>query len=418
MRSSRAPQTTAAPLPAAASVGTKEFGSRRRSEPTPNGMTANRRRPATRGRKADRRPGRFVVNDHDSRRGAKAARTRSASRTMTFSPRVRHRSSSLSPRQYACEARSKGEQPVQEPLRLVHRGFGPLAGSHRSSQRSAPPSNTHSGATLVTMHPLALLAAVFALAGFTHVADEPQGGQLLKGTFPGTVRAGFVYLPPKFDRTHRYPVVYLLHGLPGSPTEYVDGTQIGQFADAEVASGAMRPFIAVIPAAGKTPSYNGEWAGPWEDALVNQVLPWVDSQLPTIPSRSGRIIAGLSAGGFGAIDIALRHPTLFGTAESWSGYFDPLLDGPFAHTDRQTLAAHDPTRLIRSEATALRHAGLRFFISTGPYHSRQIDPASSNTFAQELRDLGLPVEFYANPNKKGEWRNQLDAGLRWALPPP
>ena len=268
------------------------------------------------------------------------------------------------------------------------------------------------------MHPLALLAAVFALSGFTHVSDGPHGGQLLEGTFPGTARAGFVYLPPGFDRSRRYPVAYLLHGLPGSPSEYIDGTHLAQFADAEIAAGLMRPFIAVIPAAGTTPRYDGEWAGQWESALVRRVLPFVDSHLPTIPSPSGRIIAGLSAGGYGAIDIALRHPTLFGTAESWSGYFDPLLDGPFTHADPQTLAAHDPTKLIRLEAAALRRAGVRFFISTGPLHSHQIDPASSIAFGQELRGLGLPVESRSYPSKKGEWRDQLDTGLRFALAPP
>src|SRR5262249_26172890 len=146
------------------------------------------------------------------------------------------------------------------------------------------------------MHALAAIVTVFALPGFTQAALEPGGGRLLQGTFPGTVRAGYVYLPPGFDRTKRYPVVYLLHGMPGSPSEYPDGTQLGKFADAAIAAGVVRPFIGVIPAAGKTPHYDGEWAGRWENALVDDVLPWVDSTLPTIPRRARRGIARLSAG--------------------------------------------------------------------------------------------------------------------------
>jgi len=265
------------------------------------------------------------------------------------------------------------------------------------------------------MHLLAVALSAVVLPGFTQVATEPAGGQLFAGTFPGTARSGYVYLPPGFTTTVRYPVVYLLHGMPGSPSEYVDGTQLGQFADAQISGGELRPFIAVVPAAGADAKYNGEWAGPWERSLVDDVVPWVDANLPTVAAPSGRILAGISAGGFGAVDIAVRHPGVFGAAESWSGYFTPLHDGPFAAATAATLAANDPTLLVRTEARLLRRDGLRFFVSTGPYHSHWFRPAATFAFANELRALDLPVQFDTYPTLKGEWRAQLDAGLTWAL---
>ena len=72
------------------------------------------------------------------------------------------------------------------------------------------------------------------------------------GVFPGEQRPGFVYLPPGFDRSQRYPVVYLLHGMPGAPTEYLAGTDLANWADTEIGQGAIAPFIAVLPAAGRT----------------------------------------------------------------------------------------------------------------------------------------------------------------------
>lgn len=266
------------------------------------------------------------------------------------------------------------------------------------------------------MHVLASVVAAFALPGFTVAATEPQGGQLLEGTFPGTVRPGYVYLPPAFDPALRYPVVYLLHGMPGSPSEYPDGTQLGTYADTAIADGTLQPFIGVIPAAGTTARYNGEWAGAWESALVERVLPWVDASLPTIAKPAGRVIAGLSAGGYGAFDIALRHPLLFGAVESWSGYFTPLHDGPFRHAAAATLAANDPTRLVREDAAQLRAASIRFYVSTGAPHSHWIPRAASLRFARELRRLGLPAMYRVFPDRVGEWREQLDAGLEWAFP--
>jgi enterochelin esterase-like enzyme len=263
---------------------------------------------------------------------------------------------------------------------------------------------------------VAALVSAALLPGFTGISAGPAGGQVLRGRFPGTECPGYVYLPPSFDPSTRYPVIYLLHGMPGSPTEYLDGTQFTQFADAAVASGSVRPFIAVIPAAGADPHYNGEWAGPWERDLVDRVVSWVDTRLPTEATASGRVIAGLSAGGYGAVDIGLRHPSLFGTIASWSGYFRPLHDGPFKNASRAVLAAHDPTQLLRSEAEVLKRARTRFFVSTGPAHSHWAPPADTIDYGSELRTYGIACTVRVYAGRGGQWSRQLADGLRWAFP--
>jgi enterochelin esterase-like enzyme len=233
--------------------------------------------------------------------------------------------------------------------------------------------------------------------------------------FPGELRPGLVYLPPGFSTTRRYPVVYLLHGMPGSPNEYPDGTGLVDFADESIEAGSLRPFIAVMPAAGPDDRYDGEWAGPWENDLVRRIVPWVDANLPTPADARDRTIAGLSAGGFGAVDIALRHPRLFDTVESWSGYFRPLRDGPFKNATRALLAANDPTVLARTEARLLRTEGVRFFLSTGPAHSHWFKPQQTVDFMRELRSLGLPVSYHLYSSPKHEYGTQLDVGLVYAL---
>jgi enterochelin esterase-like enzyme len=260
----------------------------------------------------------------------------------------------------------------------------------------------------------AAAAAAVLLPGFAPVQTGPAGGRVLQGTFPGTARPGLVYLPPGFDPAKRYPVAYLLHGMPGSPSEYLAGTGFLATADEGISAGTLRPFIAVMPAAGPRPQYDGEWAGPWETALVGDVVPWVDAQLPTEADAGGRTIAGLSAGGFGAVDIALRHPGLFGRVESWSGYFAPLHDGPFKGAPRAVLAANDPVTLVPAEAAELRADRMRFFLSTGPYHSHWFRPRQTVDFTRELRAAGLPVAFHRYSDPHGEWRNQVATGLSWA----
>jgi enterochelin esterase-like enzyme len=266
---------------------------------------------------------------------------------------------------------------------------------------------------------LAALAAAVALPiGFNQVAQGPAGGTIVRGEIPGAGRESAIYLPPGFNLSQRYPVVYLLHGMPGSPWSYIRSLSLASLSDTLITRREARPFIAVMPVAGTTGHYDGEWAGLWEDYVVNDVVPWVDSHLPTIASPEGRTIAGLSAGGFGAVDIALRHPGLFGQVESWGGYFEPFRDGPLAAANKDALAAHDPALLVRAEASALRESSVHFFLSTGPSHG-QVHEADTTRFARELTTLGVPNRLLVLPKAGGKnrWLAQLAAGLRWAEAP-
>ena len=262
----------------------------------------------------------------------------------------------------------------------------------------------------------AVAAAVIVLPGFHAVDPQPGTGTLLSGAIPFArthVNPGYVYLPPGFTLARRYPVVYLLHGMPGSPNEYTNSLQLESWSNDEIGSGALQPFIAVVPSAVQKRS--AEWAGPWETYLVSSVVPWIDAHLPTIASPQGRVLAGLSAGGFGAYDIGLRHPDVFGRIASWSGYFHPLHDGPFKHADAETLVANDPWILLHREAATLRRDGTRFFLSTGPPHSHWEKPAETIAFGKALDKAGLHATVLRVRSLRRHWRLEFQAGMRWAF---
>ncbi len=257
-------------------------------------------------------------------------------------------------------------------------------------------------------------------AGFHQIAVGPDGGTVVQGWIPNKVvprffRPTVVYLPPGYDPAHRYPVVYLLQGFPGSPYQYVDGIDLPSYADPRIAGGSLPPFIAVIPPAG-IDAYHGDWTGVWEQYLVRDVVPWADANLPTIADRAGRILAGLSAGGYGAVDIGLRHPLLFSTLEAWSGYFHPLRAGALVHARPAGLRAHDPSLLARREAPLLRRLRTRIFLSSGTTHDRET-AAGTRTFSTELRGLRLGHRLWLAPGGHDGrlWRSQLPAALGYAL---
>jgi putative tributyrin esterase len=120
-----------------------------------------------------------------------------------------------------------------------------------------------------------------------------------------------------------YPVVYFLHGLPAGPNAYKD---VGWLRDA---LGALSPGVILVAPQGSTkedadPEYL-DW-GPghnWETAISQELPHYVDAHLHTIAARNGRALVGLSAGGYGAVILALHHLDDFAVVESWSGYFHP-----------------------------------------------------------------------------------------------
>lgn len=268
----------------------------------------------------------------------------------------------------------------------------------------------------------ALLLAAALLPGWTHVRTGLAGGTVWTGRIPNRVvawdrRPSAVYLPPGFAAGRRYPVVYLLHGLRGAPSEYWDALDIADVADGLISSGEAPPFIAVMPVGGPVVHPNdGEWAGVWEDYVVDDVVPWVDANLPVLAARRDRALEGLSAGGFGAVDIGLRHPSLFGTLGSWAGYFAPVFkDGPFAHATKAYLAQHTPALLVRREAPLLRHDGTRFYVSVGGNHG-DVMTRYSLAFARELRALRLRSELWRLPpaDRGHFWSSTFPSALVYA----
>jgi len=67
-------------------------------------------------------------------------------------------------------------------------------------------------------------------------------------------------------------------------------------------------------------------AADWETFHIDELIPWIDTNLPTIADRQGRAIAGLSMGGFCSMSYAARHPDLFETAAAYSGAPDIAYD--------------------------------------------------------------------------------------------
>lgn len=132
-----------------------------------------------------------------------------------------------------------------------------------------------------------------------------------------------ILVPEGYDASGRtrYPVLLLLHGGGGGARDWTDQGDALRIT-------AGYPLIVVMPDVTGYGNYVDWWNGGaegaprWETYMVDQLIPWVDQHLPTVGTRAGRAVAGLSMGGGGAMGYAARHPDLFVGAAAFSGAVD------------------------------------------------------------------------------------------------
>jgi enterochelin esterase-like enzyme len=133
-----------------------------------------------------------------------------------------------------------------------------------------------------------------------------------------------VYLPKGYATSgERYPVIYFLHGLPAGGDAY---NRIGWVAQAVRKAG--RKAIVVGAQGARRNDPDPEWldwgAGRnWETWVSTELVSRIDKRYRTIANRRGRVLIGLSAGGYGAALIGNHNPDVFSVFQSWSGYFEP-----------------------------------------------------------------------------------------------
>jgi S-formylglutathione hydrolase FrmB len=122
-----------------------------------------------------------------------------------------------------------------------------------------------------------------------------------------------VYLPDGYETSNlKYPVLYLLHGHNQDLYAWVNFGHIQPTADALIARGEMPPSIIVMPDAGA--SWYVDRKEKMETAVIHDLLGDVQHTFRVIEARNGRVIAGLSMGGYGALRFVLEYPEMFAAA--------------------------------------------------------------------------------------------------------
>lgn len=226
--------------------------------------------------------------------------------------------------------------------------------------------------------------------------------------------ATWVYVPPGYsqDADRTYPVLYALHGSPGSGSDWIAAGHLDQALDGLVAAGTVPPMIVVAPDMDLGPTdepvdYPGD--GPQRGTfLLQDVVPWADSHLRTTADGAHRLLGGMSSGGFGALVLGVEHPDVFAGVVSLLPYLEP--EAPELTGDPAALAAVEPLQVI---ARATFPTALPVFLGV----PSDDDPSWAAQIAAALQAKGQPVTTVDSSEGHG-WGSAselMPQGLAWVV---
>jgi enterochelin esterase-like enzyme len=153
-----------------------------------------------------------------------------------------------------------------------------------------------------------------------------------------------IYYPPGYLCSNlRYPIIYLLHGHSGDHTDWVDPLKgdIIPTANALFRSGVVQPAVLVIPGDQYSWWINSLTYRQAETAFLTELMPYVENTLlvgRVFTNKAGRMIGGLSAGGYASIRFCMLYPELWISSAPLS----PAIYSPNPTTGSSALGAQSP----------------------------------------------------------------------------
>jgi S-formylglutathione hydrolase FrmB len=251
---------------------------------------------------------------------------------------------------------------------------------------------------LINAYTLLLLShATFAQEFVTVVEDSFYSNSLQ------TQMKYTVVFPKNYTHTsEHYTTIYLLHGFGGNHTDWVKYSGLVKYL-------SDYNYLVICPD-GKNSWYTNsvDKKRNYEDYVVSDLIPAVDKRYRTISTRHGRVVAGLSMGGYGAIKLALKRPWLFVFAGSFSGaLYVPVGSRPdskdiseslmkaFGEEKSDQWRKNDPFVLL--DSTKAVNSIPYLYVSTGKDDNLPRIVEQNRLLVEKLRSKGMLYEYHETP---------------------
>ena len=210
-------------------------------------------------------------------------------------------------------------------------------------------------------------------------------------------RHAMVYTPAEYElkkfQKKRYPVLYLQHGMGEDETGWSKQGHMQHIMDNAIASGEAVPMIVVMESGDiKAPMGRGQGMGDYGASfypvLLNDLIPYIDSNFRTKTDRENRAMAGLSWGGHQTFDVVLTNLDKF----AWMGTFS----GAIFNLDVKT--AYDGVFTNADDFNKKIHY---LFMSSGTEGMDQM--FGTEKMVQSLNDMGINAVYSKSEGTAHEW---------------
>lgn len=214
-------------------------------------------------------------------------------------------------------------------IMLLAGGFISTLGLSRQDCVAQVPGQGRPGGQQIVLGPEDRPVAPPAPEGFNTVREGIPKGSIdtveYESSTVGTRRRALVYVPPGLSADRKYPVLYLLHGIGGDEHEWQRGANVQAILDNLLADEKAVPMIVVMPNGRAQPNDRAEGnvmaTAPafarFEQDLLVDLIPFIESKYPAKTDRESRAVAGLSMGGGQSLNFGLGNLDRF----AWIGGF-------------------------------------------------------------------------------------------------
>lgn len=205
-----------------------------------------------------------------------------------------------------------------------------------------------------------------------------------------------VYLPPCYDKSavNGYPILYMFHGQAQTNEQWIR-LGLTDAADELITKGQIQPMIIVMPFEIRwTPNPDESY---FDEAFLESVLPFVESEYAVCKQRTCRAVGGLSRGGNWAVYFGFARPDLFATVGAHS---TPLFYG-------------EEFRISQSLEKAATKADLPFvMLDMG---NRDADSFNVQAFKTLLESNKIPFEYreFEGRHEESYWSAHVNDYLQW-----
>ena len=240
---------------------------------------------------------------------------------------------------------------------------------------------------------------------------EARPGELVelrvRSRLLGGVRRVHVYLPARFRRRRRYPLLVLHDGR-----DYLEYAELRTVLDNLIHRLEIPPMIV---AASEPRERLSEYAAEARhaDFLSHELLPKLEARFPLVPRASHRGLAGASFGAVAALHTAWRSPGLWGRLLLQSGSFAFSDIGPH----RRGVAFDPVVEFVNEFRERPGRPSEKVFVSCGVFESLIYE---NRSLVPLLQSTGMDVRYVEarDGHNWDNWRDRLREGLSWLFPGP